>query len=89
MQPTIVLVLAESPEAARKWIAAQPRDPRRPVTYAYANRWSAFLGRSQGRGRTYFARVGEWWRHDANEEAYWWARDNGFEEWKHDGAGGR
>ena len=74
-KPLVVLVFAESPEVARAWIAEQPTGP----LYAYANRWSAFIGRDPS--RTFFARVGEWWRHEANEEAFWWGKDRGFKEW--------
>lgn len=77
--PLIVLVLAETPEVARSWIASQPRDETRVVIYAYAARWSAFIGREKS--TTFFARVGEWWRIEANEVTYWWARDHGFKEW--------
>jgi len=73
---SVVLVFAESPEVARKWIAAHQRPG---VIFAYAYRWSSIVGRN--RESTFWARVGEWWRIESNEEAIWWAKDNGYQEW--------
>jgi len=74
---TRVFVLAETPEVAREWIASQPK--KAGVVYAYANRWSAFIGH---RSKVFFYCAGEWWRIEENEKARWWAKDNGIEEWQ-------